>query len=216
MKPTVEYLQKQYKHYNELIFRNSLPMLPIVLTNQRNPLGNTEFHQLPSGEKVAVCIRITSRYDMPEAFHLSTLVHEMVHVYISVRHLHDDDTHGKIFQKIIKAINDKYDMHLDIALEDNSMLVMQEPRRRRYFCLLSQTDGSKGIVVAAKNKVPSFWRVPETLPTVEEYHWYISTNPYFSQFHTQSAWRVAVLTKPIPEEIMADTVEMDSLDFNLK
>ena len=70
-------------------------------------------------------LRINTRADLPEELVEDTILHEMIHYFIAVNQLHDTRTHGQIFRREMKRINEMGGRHISISYRPNSEQLAQ-------------------------------------------------------------------------------------------
>ena len=104
MIPTVEYLEERFDSFNASCFEGALPRIPIKLSRARSFVGRLQYKpirnwrgKLVGGENFV--IRISTKFDLPEAETEDTLIHEMIHYWIVLNGLQDSSTHGRIWTR---------------------------------------------------------------------------------------------------------------------
>lgn len=116
---TTDLLRKRFIHFNELIFDNKLPILPIQLSKARTYLGILSFKRkrtfFGTKKEYNFKIRISTYWIQSDEMLNNTLVHEMIHYYIHINHLKDTSTHGQLFRDMMKRINQEYGMNITIS-----------------------------------------------------------------------------------------------------
>ena len=130
MIPTIDYIQTRFDEYNSLYFNGILPPVPIKLSNARTFLGNLCFKRRRKWlfgpyYNTDFVLRINTRADLPEELVEDTILHEMIHYFIAVNQLHDTRTHGQIFRREMKRINEMGGRHISISYRPNSEQLAQ-------------------------------------------------------------------------------------------
>lgn len=119
MKPTVDFLKRNFDEFNRLMFDGQLPELPIAVGNARTSLGGLHFvrHRKMLGgvEYRNFHIRISSRYDLDEREIEDVLIHEMIHYYILYNKLKDTSAHGVVFRKMMNDINAHFGRNISVS-----------------------------------------------------------------------------------------------------
>ena len=87
MTPTVAYLEERFDTFNELCFEGALPRIPVKLSGARSFVGRLTWRPVRDWRGRVVrredfVIRISKRFDLPEAEIEDTLIHEMIHYWI--------------------------------------------------------------------------------------------------------------------------------------
>lgn len=131
MIPTVDYIQSCFDEYNVLFFNGTLLPIPIKLSNARTFLGKVTFVKRRKwlfGEWVYsnFKLRINTRFDLPEELIQDTILHEMIHYYIAVNHLRDTSTHGQLFRREMKRINEQGNRHITISYRLTALSQLME------------------------------------------------------------------------------------------
>lgn len=178
------FLEDTFLKYNKLAFNGELILPSIRLVTARRYLGRTVLpceNGATNDNISGVRIEINVRYDLPEDEWISTLVHEMIHYYIWYKGLLDDSVHGCLFHKYMNYINSTFEVNVTVAVERTDDIVMQEPSRLRYVCIVLFDDSSCGVMVAANNKLFDLWRAFDGLSSVSSVTWFASVNPYFGE-----------------------------------
>lgn len=138
MKPSIEYIQSCFDTYNTRFFNGSLPPIPIKLSNARNFLGKVTFvkHRkwlFGDWTYSNFTLRINTRYDLPEELIQDTILHEMIHYYIAVNHLRDTSTHGQLFRREMKRINEQGNRHITISYRLNQLSQLKDSSQNPAF-----------------------------------------------------------------------------------
>lgn len=136
MIPTVEYIQTRFDEYNALYFDGALPSLPIKLSNARTFLGKLCYKKQRAWlfgpyHYSDFVLRINTRLDMDEELLEDTILHEMIHYFIAVNHWRDTRTHGQLFRREMKRINEKGGRHISISFRPNADQLAQLRERKR-------------------------------------------------------------------------------------
>lgn len=119
MRPTVDYITRQFDHYNRLMFGGRLPRIPVKLTEARTYLGQCVSRIVTDTDgtrrHTEFELRISTRLDLPQATVDDTLIHEMIHYFIHYNGLSDTSAHGPIFHSIMQSINTIHGRRLTIS-----------------------------------------------------------------------------------------------------
>lgn len=108
MKPTIPFMVENFKRFNEQFFNNELPIPVFALMKRSNAFG--EFNT----NKNYYRIRLNSMYDRELQAVETTLIHEMIHLYIHYHNLYDNASHGRTFQRIAARIKSESNGYYDI------------------------------------------------------------------------------------------------------
>lgn len=187
MTPTVDELQQLFDTLNQKCFGGELPKVRIQLSKARTYLGQLGYkrrRKLFGGwEYYDYVIRISFRLEHTEEEITDTLLHEMIHLYISVKHLKDTSTHGKIFRQMMKEINSRYGCHTTVSHHRTKEELEKDTQKRTHLICVSTFDsGEHGITIAARSRVFMLWDKMKRFPKVTDTRWYLSKDPFFNRF----------------------------------
>ncbi len=188
MIPTVEYLEERFDSFNASCFEGALPRIPIKLSRARSFVGRLQYKPIRNWRGKVVggedfVIRISTKFDLPEAETEDTLIHEMIHYWIVLNGLQDSSTHGRIFRAKMKEINELHGRHLTISHRSTPEELDRDTRvRDHYFCVSKLADGRTAVTVAARTRIRSIRWYLRRSPTVRSTAWYHSRDPWFNRF----------------------------------
>ena len=206
MKVTVEYLEERFDTFNAMCFEGALPRIPIRLSNARSFVGRLQFRPVRDWlgrivRREDFVLRISTRFDLPEAEIEDTLIHEMIHYWIALEGLRDTSTHGKIFRAKMKEINALHGRHLTISHKTTPEELDRDTCvRDHHVCVSQLADGRTAVTVAASTCVPRIRRMLRWSPTVRSSAWFVSRDPWFNRF---PRCRTAKLFPVDPDELKA-------------
>jgi SprT-like family. len=211
---SVEYLEERFDTFNELCFGGALPRIPIKVSNARTFVGRLQYRPVRDWRGRVVrredfVLRISRRFDLPEAEIEDTLIHEMIHYWIALEGLQDTSTHGKLFRAKMKEINAQYGRHLTISHKTTPEEFDRDTRvRDHWFCVSELADGRTALTVAAQSRISRIKRAFRWSPTVRSQTWYHSTDPWFNRFprcRTPKLFPVdaAELRQHLPEDMIS-------------
>lgn len=210
---SVEYLEERFDTFNELCFGGALPRIPINVSNARTFVGRLQYRPVRDWRGRVVrredfVLRISRRFDLPEAEIEDTLIHEMIHYWIALEGLKDTSTHGQLFRAKMKEINAQYGRHLTISHKTTPEEFDRDTRvRDHWFCVSQLADGRTALTVAAQSRIARIKRAFRWSPTVRSQTWYHSTDPWFNRFprcRTPKLFPVdaAELRQHLPEDMI--------------
>ena len=188
MKPTVEYLEERFDTFNRMCFEGVLPRIPIRLSNARSFVGHLQYRPVRDWlgrivRREDFVLRISTRFDLPEAEIEDTLIHEMIHYWIALEGIRDTSTHGKAFRAKMKEINDRHGRHLTISHKSTPEELDRDTCiRNHHVCVSRLADGRTAVTVAASTCVPRIRRMLRWSPTVRSGVWFVSRDPWFNRF----------------------------------
>lgn len=210
MKPERKFLLRKFDEYNALIFRNTLPKVPIVLTESKSFLGMCAYKRklMPNGEfqNCDFTLRFNTRLDLPQEEIEDTLIHEMIHYHILSKQWKDTSIHGKIFRNTMDYINGKYNRHVSIRhklKEEEKEQLADKKRRWHVIAVVDYSDGKCAVKVLPRirDSIDKFHNAYSRSRGVVKVSFYFSDNSYFNRYPCSSALRAYVCVR---EEIMAE------------
>jgi len=200
MRPTIEYIQQSFDRYNLLLFGGRLPRIPIRLSDAKTYLGQcvSQIRTHPDGrnEHTGFELRISTRFDLPEATVDDTIIHEMIHYFIHYNGLSDTSAHGPIFKSIMHSINTVHGRNLSVSHHTTPKQHEEANSRPRWHViavihLRDASPGTVGIKVLPRSaeKVIEFYRRVNSAPQVSGIDLYLHNAPYFNRYPTSAALR---------------------------
>ena len=128
---TQAFLDNRFETFNTLCFGGALPPVPLKLGRAVRSLGVCTYrkkrHLFRPTENYGFAIRISTRYDLPEAELEDVLLHEMIHYEILVNQWQDSSAHGTLFRARMKEFNEKYGRHIRISYRHTALPLAQTP-----------------------------------------------------------------------------------------
>lgn len=148
---TTEWMRTNYNKYNDLLFDGELPNISFVINNRLTRSWGRALArlQLSLGKVIPLKIEMTDKRDLPENAHLSTLIHEMIHILdyaINPRHyivptyyggytsVKGYDSHGSWFQsecQRINAMNLGFTVHTSVAAWQKANMQWSEKEQQK-------------------------------------------------------------------------------------
>lgn len=232
MVPTLEYIKQKFAHFNQLIFQDRVPQVPISMGHSKTQLGCVRYKvkRKPDGTKEVYNLRLTisAHYDLPEAEVEDTLIHEMMHLYIHSRQLQDSSPHGRLFRQLMDHINQHFGRHITISYKGNGSqgqpgtsagAAASPARKKRLVCVCQLPGGRTGVTVAPKTRIFEFWRALPQIAGVTGCRWFVSTAPLFGRLPKSLKPTVYCATRP--EELEAalrdpSTCELEKVGNTIK
>lgn len=119
---TKKWIIENYNKYKAMIFDNKLPEIgfdskrfikfQVCTNNSSKRLGCFKIVVTRPLGLIDYSIIISNYYDRTEKEFLTTLIHEMIHCYITYNNIKDTSSHGKYFLYMAESINKKYDFNI--------------------------------------------------------------------------------------------------------
>lgn len=202
MKATLEYVKRKFAEYNDLCFDGKLKPLPIRISSARTYLGQLRFRkeQNPDGTWIFDDFEfvISNRLDLDERDVEDTILHEMIHYYIKSNQLQDTSSHGKLFRRMMKNINVRYNRNITISHKGTKEEHDRDIEVRQHLiCAVRLKSNVMGVTVVTKSRLFKLWKEIPAIPQVAECNWYASTDPWFNRF--PRATTVKIYPVPVDE-----------------
>ena len=188
MIPTVQYLEERFDTFNRMCFDGALPRIPIKLSRARSVIGRLLYRPVRARRGRIVgredfLIRISTRFDLPEAEVEDTLIHEMIHYWIAWKGLRDSSSHGRVFRAMMQEINRKYGRHLTVSHKTTPAELDRDTRIREHLlCVSTLSDGRTAVTVCNPKSAPAIRRVFRLAAAVRTQAWFRSLDPWFNRF----------------------------------
>lgn len=199
MKATVPYIQARFDEYNALIFDGKLPRIPVLLSNAASYVGlctfKTRKRLFKAPEYYDFKLRISTRFELPEAEIQDTVIHEMIHYYIRLNGIRDTSAHGKVFRQMMNDINRRFGRHITVShhtTKEQREAALDKRSRPRTVAIVSFRDGREGLKLLPQDekKVAAYHRALMRSGQVSGIDYYKVDDPWFNRFPTSSAFNV--------------------------
>lgn len=214
MKATLEFVDRKFDEFNDMIFGGRLPKPPFRISHARTFLGKIKYleKRTPDGRTVfsGFTFYISDRFDLPERRVEDTIIHEMIHYDIAYRQLHDNAPHGKLFRSAMELVNSRFGRDVRISHRLTGEQQQSDTRRRWHLICLTRFRNEKRYitVVAGGATLFKIWDQIEALPDMESYSWVCTTDPWFNRYPRS---RTLKFYRADPEEIRERLSEVKAL-----
>lgn len=204
---TVPYVEERFAHFNELCFGGELPSVVIKLSRARTYLGRMEYRNVRNlfGKVVrhdGFVMRISTVFDLSESRLDDVIVHEMIHCHIAFANLRDTSSHGRIFRSIMKDLNARFGLDIQVSHRLPDAPVRRQGSVR--VCLSKLDDGEYGVTVCSeamsvrlKRILPRFYRISES-------RWFVSDDPFFSRFPHSRSPKIYKISQEDAERLISE------------
>lgn len=155
MVPDLKFLTESFNRFNREIFGGKLPSVDLAVSKARTYMGNLQWRVRtnPDGTpgKYAYKLRLSSAYDRTENELEDTVIHEMIHLYISYFNIADTAPHGVIFRGMMNEINTRFNRHIRVSHRGVAARMAEgQPRKYHVVAVVIFRDGRKGFKVLPK------------------------------------------------------------------
>ena len=169
---TISYISEKFEKYNNLYFNGSLKTPKFKISNSKRALGTLSISRrlnFYGGYTKEHTISISKYYDRTEKQYDNTLIHEMIHLYISQNDIKDNGSHGRRFKAECVRIN-KYGWDLSRTTDISGWKLSEEAQKRlddklsnaTYEIIVYQmydTDNTQFIFKVAKGKALNYYNL---------------------------------------------------------
>jgi hypothetical protein len=187
MRPSVEYVERKFEEFNNLIFGGKLPKLPFKITSARTFLGQVKYFREKNDDGnwhyYGFTFYVSDKFDLPEDVVEDTIIHEMIHYYICYNQMQDNAPHGDLFRQKMEEINNAFDRHITVVHKGTKEEASTDTEKRRHLICVSRfKDGQRAITVSADNPRILFriWDEIERMNNIDEFKWVYTTDPFFN------------------------------------
>ena len=199
VKPTVPYIRSKFDEFNAMIFGSRLPQVPVALSNAVSYVGlctfKTRRRAFRAPEYYDFKLRISTRFDLPEAEVEDTIIHEMIHCYIRLNGIRDTSAHGTVFRQMMNDINARWGRHVTVShhtTKEQREAALDKRERPHLIAVVSFKDGRQGLKLLPQDprKVAAYHRALMRSGRVSGIEYYVESDPWFNRFPTSSAFNV--------------------------
>lgn len=158
MKVTLDIIIKKFDLFNDSYFNSELPRIEFKITKEKRRFGYFEYarrYDDMTNKCVEVPIRIgiSSYYDMPEKSFDETLIHEMIHYYISHKGIKDNNMHGHYFMRLAARISAVSGYEITRFGTSEGMTLNNVDTSKEYFIMKFQFRNKEYFSRISKNRV---------------------------------------------------------------
>ena len=205
MRPTADFLEERFGEFNQTFFGDTLPPIPILLSDVKSYAGMYVHHRRTSG--VTRQIKINVRMNLPCEVYEDTLLHEMIHYAIDLSGKRDDAPHGTLFRQMMQRINEKGDRHISISHNLPRGTTDHIDRRPRWHVVAVLTTTQGPMVKVLPRIAQRIWRYYDAViksPEVSEIRFFMTRNPYFNRYPVSGAFTAHLIDSDELERELSD------------
>lgn len=217
MRATIPFIEQKFKEYNAMIFKNSLPPLPIMLSRARTSLGQCAYTKrrtvFGTIEKYDFKLRISTAFDLPQKMLEDVIIHEMIHYYIDYNKIKDTSAHGRVFKQMMNDINTAFNRHITISTRLNAeQNAASADTRKRYHVIaaVKMKDGRTGLKVLPRiwQRIYDYRDAMLRSGKVTSVAFYMSCNPFFNRYPNSGAFAVHYIEESTLNENLTEAEEI--------
>lgn len=194
MVATQKIIEEAFNQFNALCFEGKLPPVPMKISRARVSLGKCVYMATRPLFGKKKCsnfeIRISNQFDLTQTEIEDVVIHEMIHYYIAYFGIADTSAHGKVFRKMMQEINAKFGRNITIS--SRGIQQVAQTRRVNYVvAVMKFSYGKMAIKVLPRvvERICNYRIVFMSQPHVTEINFYLSDNPFFSQYPKSSVFK---------------------------
>ena len=204
---TVDLLRTWFRQFNDDYFGGELPVPSLALSKARTRLGT-----MSCKRKLHVCvvaysdfaIRISTYYDCTEREYQETLLHEMIHYYITYKHIRDKSSHGPVFRSIMERLNREHGWNVTVSssMRDHKISDPQSALAVRNYLVLAivTKDGGRMLSVVSPRSAREIDRRARMVAEIVDHRWYTTQDEYFRNFPKVRTLRAVRVTSDVYNE----------------
>lgn len=174
---TRNWMAVNYAKYNKLYWNGVLPDIEFKVNRTKSRWGYAEYQWFTSGKVVPLSITLSNYYDAPEHSKLTTLLHEMIHIYDYITHpehfvcnghkRRDYDSHGGFFMsEATRLSKDGWNIARYVTEEEKNSCSLSEKTQRlnnnkinnALLCVVSGTNGYNWVMKTSKPNAPRLFK----------------------------------------------------------
>lgn len=198
MKPTIPYLLERFEHFNTVVFGGRLPVPVVSLCDVTSFVGQykSRLRSLPDGrhEHYDHQLRFSTAFNLDENELEDTIIHEMIHYFISYNELSDRTAHGPLFKALMNSINETHGRNITISHRTSSSRLNEAKEAKKKWhviAILHFGDGQLGVKVLPRviPRIIDYYKIISSAPNISKVDLYLHNDPFFNRFPTSTGRR---------------------------
>lgn len=211
MQPSLIFLLRTFKYWNDTAFDSELGLIPIRVTKARSYKGIFRVRTTVRGGRKSYypSIAISSFFDESEDAIVDTLIHEMIHFQIWLKGIRDTSPHGDYFRRRMNEINRRFGRHITISTK-----VTSETHRTSSQTIVSplivctMTDGRRLVCVPAVSRLKELYNsMRANFRGVEKVEFAITTDSRLGIYPRVRTPKLYAIDSDVLDEILANAIE---------
>ena len=203
MKPTLPYLKERFSDFNARIFGGRLPEVPITLCEATSFVGQhkSKTRILPDGRRETYehQLRFSTAFDLSCEELDDTIIHEMIHYFISYNGLQDRTAHGPLFKALMASINEAHGRNVGIShrmSHEGIVSAKSAVKKWHVVAILHFSTGEKGVKVLPRviSRIIDYYRNISAASNIRKVDLYLHNDPFFNRFPTSTGRRCQLIT----------------------
>ena len=203
---TVDLLRTWFKQFNADYFDNELPVPRIALSKARTRLGTMacrRVRKLLRWVYTDFTIRISTYYDCTEREYKETLLHEMIHYYITYKHIPDTSSHGRVFREMMLRLNREHGWHITVSssMRGRQLTDASSAAKATYLVLaIVLDDGKRMLSVVNPRSARTIDAQAEGVRRIVDHRWFMTQDAYFRSFPRVRTLRGRIVSEDVYNE----------------
>lgn len=204
---TAEWLRQRFVDFNRTMFGSRLPLPLISLCEVSSFVGQykSKIRVLPDGvrETYDHQLRFSTAFNLTEREIEDTLIHEMIHYFISYNGLQDRTTHGPLFKALMNSINETHGRAITVSHRaTHSELAEAKSVKKKWhvIAILHFTTGETGVKVLPRviPKIIAYHKTMASASNISKVDLYLHNDGFFNRYPTSVGRRCHLIT---PQEV---------------
>ena len=196
---TLNFVKQKFDEFNEQMFDGRLATPPFKLSSARSFLGQVRYRRKKEADGTwhyyDFEFVVSTKAEVAPSEFEDTVLHEMIHYYILSNQMQDTGPHGKIFVRMMKDINMKFNRNISVAHKSSEAELDNDKEKRRHLvCVTRFRTNQLGITIATKSRLLELWDELPKIPKVAECTWYVSTDPFYNRFPRSSTAKIYAIS----------------------
>lgn len=203
---TVDLLRTWFKQYNADYFADELPLPRFVLNKARTRLGSMgckRVRRIFGWAYSDFTISISTYYDCTEREYQTTLLHEMIHYYITYKRIPDTSSHGRVFREMMARLNNEYGWHITISssMRGRQLTDASSTAKTSYLVLaIVLDDGKRMLSVVNPRSARTIDAQAGGVKRIVDHRWYMTQDAYFRDFPRVRTLRARLVATDVYNE----------------
>lgn len=187
MELTAQILREWFGQFNALYFGNELPEPRFIVNKARHLLGQFSCKKVRQGlfrgyKTIGYTIKVSEYYDLSAHEYQSTLLHEMIHFYITYARARDTSAHGKIFRQWMQRLN-KDGWNITVSSKTDRYAIRQQPTDVQYLLLALKTKDDKYFLSVVHPSYKKYIERQILLSSmIIDHHWVVSCDQKYANW----------------------------------
>lgn len=217
MQVTLQQLREWFAVFNQRYFEGKLIEPRFAVGKSRTRLGSLSWkvhRKLLFGVKCDYTIRLSNYYDVEECDFKNVLLHEMIHLYIEAQHVKDTSSHGVVFRRMMRIINeDGWNITVSGRIDNEKRAESVRKKRSRVVLAVTTTSGKCLLSVVNPHYVRKINVAMLTARDIRSYSWYVSADDYFSSFPIVRSPKGRIVPPEVFAEKMSSMQQLNPINM---